>query len=147
VTSLYEIDRFIQDKKNKEAGLEDDEEELRRKVLTIVPPEYHEFQDVFSKVQSDTLPPFRPTIDHKIQLTEGAQPEDLEYSPMYKLSKNWRPASVLSRRTSARDLSRPVKPHGQHPSSSFASMTAVYDFAWITVSSTPSLGRTDTPSL
>ena len=86
VTSLYEIDRFIQDKKNKEAGLEDDEEELRRKVLTIVPPEYHEFQDVFSKVQSDTLPPFRPTIDHKIQLTEGAQPEDLEYSPMYKLS-------------------------------------------------------------
>ena len=53
--------------------------------MVTVPLGYLEFPDVFSKVQSDVLPPFRLTIDYKIQLMEGAHPEDLNYSPIYKL--------------------------------------------------------------
>jgi hypothetical protein len=87
VTSLYEIDRFIEEKKderNREA-LADDTPELRRKAFEQVPSCYHDLLDGFSKVESDKLAP-RRTYDHKIELEEGKHPEDLSYSPLYKMS-------------------------------------------------------------
>ena len=41
--------------------------------LSQIPPEYHEFVEVFSKKQSDKLPEHRP-YDHRIPLEEGAVP-------------------------------------------------------------------------
>jgi len=41
--------------------------------LSQIPPEYHEFAEVFSKKESDKLPEHRP-YDHRIQLEEGAIP-------------------------------------------------------------------------
>ena len=39
--------------------------------LAGIPPEYHEFKDVFSREKADTLPPHRP-YNLKITLEEGA---------------------------------------------------------------------------
>ena len=50
---------------------------------TIVPPEYHEFLDVFSKAASDTLAPHR-THDHRIVL-EGDK--DHGHSPLRSISQ------------------------------------------------------------
>ena len=46
-----------------------DEEVLQAKV----PPEYHEFQDVFSAEEAKELPPHRP-YDHKIKTIDGQLP-------------------------------------------------------------------------
>ena len=51
--------------------------------LSGVPPEYHEFADVFSKTKADILPEHRP-YDLKITLEEGATPP---LGPIYSLSK------------------------------------------------------------
>lgn len=47
-----------------------DSETLRKNALRVVPEAYHDFLDVFSKHESDKLPPRRP-CDHKIELTKG----------------------------------------------------------------------------
>ena len=77
VTSLYEIDRVIEDQQ----GLLDpvEEEEIRAKL----PTQYYDFVDVFSKKESDTLPPLRKGVDHQIKL-EGEM--NLGYCPLYKQS-------------------------------------------------------------
>ena len=49
--------------------------------LAGIPPEYHEFSNVFSGEKADTLPPHRP-YDFKITLEEGAKPS---YGPIYSL--------------------------------------------------------------
>ena len=49
---------------------------------TVVPAEYHNFLDVFSKKNSDTLPPHRK-YDHKIILEEK---QKHGYAPLYKMS-------------------------------------------------------------
>jgi len=54
--------------------------------LEQVPTCYHDYLDVFSKAESDTLPPFRPKVDHKIELLPGSSPEDLGYTGLWKLS-------------------------------------------------------------
>ena len=41
--------------------------------LSEVPPEYHDYVDVFSKKKASTLAPHRP-FDLKIELEEGAEP-------------------------------------------------------------------------
>ena len=41
--------------------------------LTKLPPEYHEFADVFSESKARSLPPHR-SFDHKIELEEGKTP-------------------------------------------------------------------------
>ena len=46
-----------------------DEEVLHAKV----PPEYHEFQDIFSAEEAKELPPHRP-YDHKIETIDGQLP-------------------------------------------------------------------------
>ncbi|CDO68992.1 hypothetical protein BN946_scf184762.g8 [Trametes cinnabarina] len=51
--------------------------------LTRIPPEYHEFADVFSKKKADTLPEHRP-YDLKITLEEGKVPP---LGPIYSLSQ------------------------------------------------------------
>lgn len=50
---------------------------------THVPPEYHDFLDVFSKRKADTLPEHR-SYDHKIDLVDGAVPP---LGPIYSLSE------------------------------------------------------------
>lgn len=58
-------------------------EEIKAKL----PPEYHEFSDVFDRSKADKLPPHRP-YDHKIELTDSTPPQSRAYrmSP-YKLQK------------------------------------------------------------
>ena len=50
---------------------------------TIVPPEYHDFLDVFSKEKADELPPHRKH-DHTIELLEGKGPG---HAPLYNMSE------------------------------------------------------------
>ncbi|CAJ2504095.1 Uu.00g114890.m01.CDS01 [Anthostomella pinea] len=83
ITTLFSIDGVITQKK-KESMLNDDDNDLRRKAEELVPRQYHDHLDVFSKVRSDELSPSRPGVDHKIDLV--GKPEDLGYSPLYKMS-------------------------------------------------------------
>lgn len=76
VTSLYEIDRIIDEKKGVEL-------EEAREIKQSLPHEYHAYLDVFSKKESDTLPPHRGPNDHRIELEGDAVPS---YCPLYKQS-------------------------------------------------------------
>jgi len=49
-----------------------------------IPPEYHNFLDVFSKSKADKLPDHNPAYDHHINLEEGKQPP---FRPIYSLSE------------------------------------------------------------
>jgi hypothetical protein len=49
-----------------------------------LPPEYHEFLDVFSKKEADKIPPHR-LYDHKIQMKEGSEPP---FGPLYDMSRD-----------------------------------------------------------
>jgi transposase InsO family protein len=101
ITSLYEIDRILDDRYQEERlqakGLSQNEllakaagrwqpelleiSESSPPALTM-PLAYAEFSDVASKEASNVLPPHR-TYDHKIQL-EGTN--TLGYSPLYKMT-------------------------------------------------------------
>jgi hypothetical protein len=83
VTTLGEIDAIIECKKQE--VLSEDTQELRDKVRQKVPECYHDLLDGFSKVESDKLAPSRH-CDHKIELLKDSRPEDLGYSPLYKMS-------------------------------------------------------------
>lgn len=50
---------------------------------TILPSEYHEYLDVFSRQAAEELPPHRAS-DHRIRLTEGSSPP---YGPLYGMSQ------------------------------------------------------------
>jgi len=50
--------------------------------LSAIPPEYHEFADLFSKKEADKLPPHKP-YDHQIPLEPGKAPP---FGPIYKCS-------------------------------------------------------------
>jgi hypothetical protein len=76
-TSLYEIDRIINEREERPA--EETDEELVERLLPTV---YAGYKDVFSKAASDKLPPHR-TYDHKIQLEAN---NSLGYSPLYRQS-------------------------------------------------------------
>jgi len=52
--------------------------------LTILPEEYHKFIDVFSRKESDILPPHRP-YDHKITLKDSSS---LPFSRLYPMSRD-----------------------------------------------------------
>ena len=67
--------RDIQYQAEKEARAETDPK-------SVVPQEYHDFLDVFSKKDSDTLLPHQK-YDHKIHLEEEQKPG---YAPLYKMS-------------------------------------------------------------
>jgi len=51
---------------------------------TLLPPEYHDFLDVFSRELADILPERRP-YDHKIQLQEG---KTSTFGPLYGMSQD-----------------------------------------------------------
>jgi hypothetical protein len=80
ITSLYEIDRIIEDKTppDPETQRQDETVEVKERVLK----RYHPWLDLFSKRASDTLAPHRP-YDHKIELNAE---NNLGYSPLYKYS-------------------------------------------------------------
>ena len=48
-----------------------------------IPPEYQEFNELFSEDKANELPPHRPG-DHRIELKEGTTPS---FGPLYSLSK------------------------------------------------------------
>ena len=52
--------------------------------LPLLPKEYHEFADVFSRQDSDVLPPHRP-YDHKVPLKEDVK---LPFSRLYSMSRD-----------------------------------------------------------
>lgn len=72
-TSLYEIDRLIEDKREVEW----------REIQQTLPEQYHPWTDVFMKSELDTLPP-RRDCDHQIKLHQN---HDLGYCPLYKMSR------------------------------------------------------------
>ena len=52
--------------------------------LSNIPPEYHDYADVFSETQANSLAPHRP-YDLKINLDEGTSPP---WGPIYSLSQS-----------------------------------------------------------
>jgi hypothetical protein len=54
-----------------------------KQILAKLPPNYADFVNVFSKSQSDELPPHQP-LDHKIELLPNATP--LRAHPLYSIS-------------------------------------------------------------
>jgi predicted aspartyl protease len=80
-TSIYEIDRILQDRQEA-LDTPEQEEDYLEALRKVLPPEHWEYQDVFSKSESDKLPPHRP-YDHKIEL-EGEN--TLGYSPLYHMT-------------------------------------------------------------
>ena len=82
-TSLYEIDRIIEEKESELSGQESEltDEELVEQKL---PRRHQKFKDVFSKAASDILPPHRP-YDHKIEI-EPDKEDTLGYSPLRQQS-------------------------------------------------------------
>ena len=66
------------------AALQLSEAEQLEQLHQSVPPDYHEFLDVFLKSSADKLPPHR-SFDHKIELEDSKSPP---YGPIYGLSEN-----------------------------------------------------------
>jgi hypothetical protein len=60
-----------------------DPQDYMDNLRTMVPPQYHDYLDVFSKSSADTLPPHRP-YDHAIDIKEGTNPP---FGPIYSLSE------------------------------------------------------------
>ena len=54
----------------------------RHKSRPLIPPEYHEFADLFSETEAKKLPPHRP-YDHQIHLEPGTTPP---FGTIYSLS-------------------------------------------------------------
>jgi len=86
-TSLFEIERELGARKDPEPALsEQQQEETELQWLSrVLPEEFREFADVFSKEASNVLPPHRP-YDHKIQIDGPKGPESLGYSPLRQQS-------------------------------------------------------------
>jgi hypothetical protein len=75
ITSLSEIEKALEDKRQ----AEDIEE---REIKDQLPERYHQFADVFSKIQSDELPQ-RKEYDHRIELEREVE---LGYCPLYRMT-------------------------------------------------------------
>ena len=80
VTSIYEIDRLIEDFESGDDPLDRDPEEVRQLIAERLPTHLQDLKDVFSKAKSDELAPHRGRADHRIELKEGAE-EKLAASP------------------------------------------------------------------
>jgi Reverse transcriptase (RNA-dependent DNA polymerase) len=74
-TSLYEIDRLIEEKQPSTIVDEETDEQMIERLL---PKEYQDLRKAFSKIESDTLAPHRP-YDHRIELEAE---NTLGYSPL-----------------------------------------------------------------
>ena len=51
---------------------------------TLLPAQYHKFLDVFSKDNTDKLPPLHLGVDHKIKIEPGTQALS---GPLYSISR------------------------------------------------------------
>ena len=51
---------------------------------TVLPPQYHEFLDIFSKDDANKLPSLHPGVDHKIKMEPGTQAPS---GPLYGMSR------------------------------------------------------------
>lgn len=51
-------------------------------IKQLLPPEFHDYADVFLQSDADTLPPHRPGKDHEIKLMPGAAPPFQRGRPM-----------------------------------------------------------------
>ena len=51
---------------------------------TVLPPQYHEFLDIFSKDDTDKLPPQCSGVDHEIKMEPGTQAPS---GPLYGMSR------------------------------------------------------------
>ena len=60
------------------------EDKPRPDPKSLLPPEFHEFLDVFSRQAADKLPPHRP-YDHRIELQPG---KEHGYGPLYSMSRD-----------------------------------------------------------
>jgi hypothetical protein len=76
-TTLYEIDRILEEKMTQE---DQDYQEL---VESRLPAQYRDYKDVFSKAAADVLPPNR-SYDHQIELEDN--PESLGFSLLRRQS-------------------------------------------------------------
>jgi hypothetical protein len=65
--SMCMLDRAIKN------ALAEENEETKKQILIKLPTEYHNFANVFSKIESSALPPHRP-IDHKVELLPDTAP-------------------------------------------------------------------------
>jgi hypothetical protein len=81
-TSLYEINRLIEDREKERDGLKMDDDDLRQLIAEKLP--FSEYSHVFSKAASDELPPYREGVDHDIVLTGDLS--ELGTSPLYSMS-------------------------------------------------------------
>ncbi|CEL11248.1 hypothetical protein ASPCAL14351 [Aspergillus calidoustus] len=87
IASLYEINKILEERRAAEASIlvsqvgepEPSEEEIIKRTLL---KEYHDLWDVFSKRESDQMPPSRPN-DYRIEL-EGDN--NIGYGPLYRMS-------------------------------------------------------------
>jgi hypothetical protein len=73
-TSLYKIDRIIDERRYFIISIKEE--------FAYVSNIYKDFIDIFSKIESDKLPPHR-SYDYKITLESD---NILKYSPLYKIS-------------------------------------------------------------
>jgi transposase InsO family protein/predicted aspartyl protease len=54
-----------------------------------LPPQYHEFLEVFNRQHADQLPPRRPGVDHAIEVLKDDQgrEKELPWGPLYNMSR------------------------------------------------------------
>jgi hypothetical protein len=82
-TSIYEIDRILQERQETlDAQEQEQEEDYLEALRQVLPPEHWKYRDVCSESESNKLPPHRP-YDHNIEL-EGEN--TLGYSPLYHMT-------------------------------------------------------------
>jgi hypothetical protein len=89
-TSFYEIDKELESRKLEQVtkpapGDQQPHEAELQWLQRILPKEYRDFADVFSKEASNILPPHRP-YDHKIQIDNPEGVDGLGYSPLRQQS-------------------------------------------------------------
>jgi hypothetical protein len=119
ITSLYEIDRAINEKQAPEIS---DDAEMQALIDRVLPEQYRSFRDVFSKNASDELSPHRYL---KIEL-QGQATDHLRYSPLYKhTAEELEAAKQYIRTIFIRDLLHPLARHLHPPFYSRESTTVV----------------------
>jgi hypothetical protein len=102
---------------------------LEESLLRYVPPEYHEFADVFSKTEAHKLPPHRE-YDHRIAIPDNVTPR----SALATACRQQRTRSSVNtfKKTSRRDLSDTLNPHVEPRSCSSRKPMAPCAYASIT---------------
>jgi hypothetical protein len=85
--SFFEIDKELESRQEDEfvPGEQQPGETELQWLARVLPEEFKDFADVFSKEASNVLPPYRP-YNHKIQIDDPKGPESLGYSPLRQQS-------------------------------------------------------------